>query len=376
MDVAALRASWARVEALGPEVPELFYALLFTMAPALRDMFPVAMTAQRDRLLRALGHIVSHVDDAPRLVPYLERLGRDHRRFAVRDEHYPVVGRALLATLQRALGPMWTPRLAADWAAAYQAAADIMRDAAARAATTGPPFWDATVTAVQRRCAQVTVLTVVPHQPYPFRPGQALAVEYPRRPRLWRYLSPANAPRADGSLELHVRAVPAGQVSPALAYQCRPGESVRLGAPVGAVPIGSRDLLFIAGGTGLAPLRSIVEGFAGTGDPRSLTLVVGADTEPELYDRPGLAALAAAVSTVDIQLAVARGDPGPYRRGTALDVALRHRNWSAHDIYVCGSPAMVAGTRAGLAAAGYRPERIISGWESWDDASALSGVAR
>src|SRR5262249_44160176 len=158
------------------------------------------MTAQRDRLLVALGHIVSHVDKRPELLPYLEQLGRDHRRFGVTELHYPIVGRALLATLERAMGHGWTQRLAAEWAAAYQLVAGVMMAAAAKAATTSPPWWEATIVDVQRRCAQITVLTVTLAMPYPYLPGQSVAVEFPRRPRLWRYLSPANAPRADQSI--------------------------------------------------------------------------------------------------------------------------------------------------------------------------------
>ena len=361
MDVDALRASWARVRARGDEAPALFYAILFTMAPQLRSMFPIAMTAQRDRLLAALGRIVSQVDDLAGLVSYLEQLGRDHRRFAVAEHQYPIVGRALLATLQRVLGPLWTSSLATDWAAAYQLVSDVMIDAAAKAAATSPPWWDATVTAVQRRSSQVTVLTAVPgwpQPPHPFRPGQSIAVEYGPRPRLWRYFSPANAPRADGSIELHVRAVRAGQVSPALAYRCQPGDTLRLGAPVGTAlcgyRAGRRDLLLIAGGTGLAPLRSIVEDLAGTGDRRGVALVVGAETEADLYDLPALRALHTALPSLRVGLAVARGHPGPAQPGTAVEVVLRERDWSQRDIYVCGSPGMVAGTTAALHRAGYR----------------------
>jgi NAD(P)H-flavin reductase/hemoglobin-like flavoprotein len=369
MDANALRASWARVRARGDEAPALFYAMLFTMAPHLRAMFPIAMTAQRDKLLAALGRIVSHVDDADGLLSYVEQLGRDHRRFAVAEQHYPIVGRALLATLHRVLGPAWTPGLAADWTAAYQLVADTMVEAAAKAATTSPPWWEATVIAVQRRCAQVTVLTAVPNLAYPFHPGQSVAVEYPRRPRLWRYFSPANAPRADGSLELHVRAVHAGQVSPALAYRCQVGDTLRLGAPVGtalcAYRTSRRDLLLIAGGTGLAPLRSIVEDLAAAGDRRAVCLVVGADTAAELYDLPALRGLHAALPSLRVGLAVARGHPGAAQPGSAVEVALRQRDWSAHDIYVCGSPGMVAGTTSALRAAGYA-DVVRDGADGWD----------
>ncbi|MFC7761892.1 FAD-binding oxidoreductase [Catellatospora bangladeshensis] len=74
---------------------------------------------------------------------------------------------------------------------------------------------------------------------------------------MWRLLSPANTPRADGTIEFHVRAQPGGELSPALVHQLREGDQVRLGAPVGRrltlTPGGGRDLLLIAAGTGLAP---------------------------------------------------------------------------------------------------------------------------
>ena len=81
-------------------------------------MFPLGMANQRDKLLAALGQVVSHVDDLDAVVPVLQQLGRDHRRFGVVRDHYPAVGQALLATLEH-FSSEWTPELARDWAAAY-----------------------------------------------------------------------------------------------------------------------------------------------------------------------------------------------------------------------------------------------------------------
>ncbi|MET9549130.1 hypothetical protein ABZY36_28035 [Streptomyces sp. NPDC006627] len=60
----------------------------------------------------------------------------------------------------------------------------------------------------------------------------------------------------------HVRAVPGGTVSNALVHRARPGDSLRLGPPEGDMvlrPTAGRDLLFVAGGTGLAPIRALIE---------------------------------------------------------------------------------------------------------------------
>ena len=119
MDTAALRSSWDQVTSSGDEVPLFFYSHLFLSHPELRSMFPISMAAQRDRLVGALGRIVSNVDDLAQVTPFIEQLGRDHRRFSVVANHYNAVGASLLATLKHFLGPAWTDQLAGDWAAAY-----------------------------------------------------------------------------------------------------------------------------------------------------------------------------------------------------------------------------------------------------------------
>ncbi len=76
-----------------------FYGQLFAMDTEIRAMFPAAMDVQRKRFFRALVRIVQDQGDAAVLVPYLEQLGRAHRKFGVRERHYGVFRRALLATL-------------------------------------------------------------------------------------------------------------------------------------------------------------------------------------------------------------------------------------------------------------------------------------
>ena len=68
-------------------------------------MFPPSMAAQRDRLVAALGAVVANVDNLDAAVPFLQGLGRDHRKFAVEPGHYPAVGASLLALLLVLLVP-------------------------------------------------------------------------------------------------------------------------------------------------------------------------------------------------------------------------------------------------------------------------------
>lgn len=367
MDAAALKASWAQVAELGDQAAAYFYATLFSLDPELRRLFAPSMGSQRDRLLSALGHIVSNVEDTEALVPFVQQLGRDHRRFEVTAEHFPTVGRALLHTLAHGLGPAWNDQLAADWAEAYGLVSKVMIEAAEAAQQVEPPWWNAEIVSHERRSPDVAVLTVRPEHELRYRSGQSIAVETHLRPRVWRYLSPANARRPDGTIEFHVRAVAGGQFSPALVYQARQGDVLRLGAPIGTqltVSQDSRqDLLLLAGGTGGAPMKAIVEELASNLDSRRVTLVVGAATRWDLYDMPALFQLAEELRW--LQVIPAMSDDPIQPRETVVEAALRAGSWYDRQIYVCGSPAMVNGTRQVLLERGYQPDAMR--FELFDD---------
>ena len=226
-------------------------------------MFPLSMSHQRDKFVGALGRIVSHADQIEKDAAFLQHLGRDHRKYAVLAEHYDAVGASLCATLMHFLGSEWDEYLAGHWTAAYQIVARLMVEAAETSSETSPDWWDAEVLSVERRTMDLTLLTVRPRRPFQYLPGQSISMEIPQRPRQWRYFSPANAPRADGSIDLHVQQIDGGQVSPAVVRFLKVGNAVKLGAPVGerlTRRVGDpRDLLLVAGGTGLAPLLAVLE---------------------------------------------------------------------------------------------------------------------
>ncbi|GGL89558.1 FAD-binding oxidoreductase [Micromonospora yangpuensis] len=235
----------------------------------------------------------------------------------------------------------------------------------------------------------IAILTVRPVRPVAHRPGQAVPVRTPRHPDRWRWYCPANAPRPDDTIELHVRAVPAGTVSGTLVHRVRPGELLHLGPPAdtGLRLVDGRDLLLIAGGTGLAPLRALVEQVAAAPAGRRVTLVVGSRTFVELYDSISLDDLQSAHDWLRLVPAFShdpQAEPGEV--GDALTVALDHRHGDQR-VYVCGPPAMLAGSRLRLLAAGVPADRIhlpgqpsvptgrvsVSArtWREWDD---LAGV--
>ncbi|MGR6319648.1 globin domain-containing protein [Micromonospora soli] len=361
MDAARLKRSWSLVAAHGDQVPLYFYSTLFLAYPETRQMFPTNMAGQRDRLVSALGHIVSHVDQVDRLVGFLQELGADHRKFAVRAEHYPAVGEALVATLRHFLGEVWTDELAADWTAAYGLVSKVMIEAAEAAESTSPPWWVGEILAHERRTFDVAVLTVRPQYLLPFTPGQSIGVSHPAV-RSWRYYSPANAPRPDGTLELHVRAAPGGVVSSRLVYGCAVGDQVHLASPVGdrltLWQAGTSDLLLLAGGTGWAPVKALVEQVAAEGSGRRVDLYVGSRSRAEFYDTDAMDKLAASYPWLTVNYVVGMDPRRPGELVHVADRALADGDWRSRHVYVCGSDEMVSHSVAALTQAGYHPGQV------------------
>jgi nitric oxide dioxygenase len=97
----------------------MFYDRLFEIAPPVRAMFPADMTEQRKKLMAMLAVVVGGLSNLESVLPAASALAQRHVSYGAKPEHYPVVGAALLWTLERGLGEAWTLELAAAWTAAY-----------------------------------------------------------------------------------------------------------------------------------------------------------------------------------------------------------------------------------------------------------------
>jgi len=356
-------ASFSRLESAADAAMTYFYGQLFAMEPEIAAMFPAAMDAQRRRMFRAFGKIATGGDD---LVPYLELLGRVHRKDGVRERHFEVFRRALIATLQRFCGDECDTT---TWESAFDHAASVMMKAAA--ADTRPAWWIGTVTRTELRAPGIAVLTLHPDQPLSYLPGQHISVQTPHWPRQWRTYSIANAPRADGTLSLHIRAVEGGMVSHALVHHVAAGDPLVLGAPSGMMTLdvsSTRDVLCLAGGTGLAPIKAIVEALAssgagtrsgaGTGGKRrEIALYVGARRHRDLYDMADLRELELAYPWLQVIPAVSAEPARDAMSGTLPELAVQ-AGWPGRDIYVSGPDQMIVKTIHVLRDLGAPPERI------------------
>ncbi|WP_240197155.1 globin domain-containing protein [Nonomuraea lactucae] len=324
-----------------------FYGRLFAECPHLRGMFPPAMDGQRDRLFRALTRIVWSLDSPDSLAAFLGHLGRDHRKYGVIADHYAAVGEALLATVRTFAADIWDDEIEAAWAAAYDAAADLMIGAAKDDAQLSPAWWLADVIDHDRRTDDITVVTLRPTQRLPYTAGQYVTVQTARWPRVWRTFSIANAPRPDNTIRLHVRSVPGGWVSTTLARDTRIGDTVMVGPPMGTMAPpddGTRDVLCVAGGTGLAPLKAVIEQIIASGRRPNIHLLYGARTAAELYDLPDLVRMESSFPWLRVLPVVSHQPSYDGMRGSLPDVTQRFHSWAEHEVYVCGPPGMVRET--------------------------------
>lgn len=364
-----LKECLTRLEADPAGAMSYFYGRLFAAEPRLRSLFPPAMGHQHDRFFHAITRIVWSQDNPEELARHLRRLGRGHRKYGVRREHHAAVEAALLATLRAFAADVWTGAAEHAWTAAYRTAAAIMIDAAERDAETAPPWWVAEVAGHDRRDHDLAVLTLRPERPLPFLAGQHVTVQTARWPRAWRPYSVANAPRADGTLRLHVRARPGGWVSGALVRGTAPGDTVSLGPAEGTMtldPGSPRGLLLIGGGTGLAPMKALAEQAAG-GDPdRDVRLLAAARTARGLYDLAELRELEAGCAGLRVVPVLSRSAeadaPGGALLGHVPDVlpALLDGvpGWRDHDAYVAGPVPFVRRTVTALQRHGMSLARV------------------
>src|ERR1044071_3525987 len=117
--IKLVQDSFAKVAPISEQAAVIFYDRLFEVAPSVKAMFPIDMTEQRKKLMATLAVVVNGLSNLEAVLPAASALAKRHVSYGAKPEHYPVVGGALLWTLEKGLGEAWTPDVAAAWTAAY-----------------------------------------------------------------------------------------------------------------------------------------------------------------------------------------------------------------------------------------------------------------
>ena len=193
----------------------------------------------------------------------------------------------------------------------------------------------ATVTTIEELTHDVRRLVLKLAKPVAHSPGQYVQVQFDAGHA--RPYSMAGWGR-DDEFEFHVRVVPDGRVSGYVARQLRVGDAVKLSGP----------LVCVAGGTGLAPILSILRGALAHGMRQAMHLYVGVRSPRDLYGLDWIAHLQAQHPGLRVDVVVAAGgDPAVHRPGLVTDaIAQDHQDLAGWRAYLCGSPPMVeAATR-------------------------------
>jgi hemoglobin-like flavoprotein len=117
--VNLVQESFSKVAPISDQAAVLFYDRLFEVAPAVKAMFPADLREQRKKLMATLAVVVNGLGHLESVLPAASALAKRHVGYGAKPEHYPVVGGALLWTLEQGLGDAWTPDVADAWKTAY-----------------------------------------------------------------------------------------------------------------------------------------------------------------------------------------------------------------------------------------------------------------
>lgn len=189
-----------------------------------------------------------------------------------------------------------------------------------------------------------------------YLPGQYVNVSVPGTSQTRSY-SFSSMPR-EGVVEFLVRNIPNGLMSSYLAGSARPGDALTLTGPIGSFYLRdvTRPLLFLAGGTGLAPFLAMLESLRHKETGQPIHMIYGVTNDADLVELDKLAAFAAAIPGFTYVTVVADPASTHERKGYVThhlpDAALHGGNL---DLYLCGPPPMVDAVRATLAEKGVKP---------------------
>lgn len=194
-----------------------------------------------------------------------------------------------------------------------------------------------------------------------FEPGQFMELISPTGIR--RAYSLANTGNWDGRLEFFIRLHADGQFSEFLSM-AQPGDKLRVKGPMGAFGLDNASLRprwFVGGGTGLAPLLSMLRQMAEFGESQPAKLFYGANRHAELFALAELQTLQNDLPQLETQISLIEGDA----EWTGLSGTPVHALSKAlltvgelPDIYVCGPPAMIDAVEAVARNAGLPPEQL------------------
>ncbi|WP_333618570.1 FAD-binding oxidoreductase [Dietzia sp.] len=381
---------------------------LTTMSPLVRAELPRDLDEQYTVLVRLYRLALTRVEESAgeraaveAVLELFRDLGFDLAKYQVSEEQFAEFGAAMREALADVAGKEWTEELGRTQTQFY----DIIARALAAGASEAEEelganrfLVGARVVDVQRPTRGLAVVRLLTDVPMDYLPGQYMSVLTPYKHAVWRKLSPSIPANPARQIEFHVRAVEGGTLSPALVAMVAPGDRWVLSTPLGELEIARnpaparapgegaagkppqlvrgdhQDVLIIAGGTGIAPVRSLILDISRFGDNPRVHLFYGARYPGELYDLHSLVSMSAHSPWLTVQpVAEEREDPWwldtsgaePFPQtlhrftyGRLDKVVTAYGGWGDRQIILAGPPEMISATKKALIARGAPPENI------------------
>jgi nitric oxide dioxygenase len=275
------------VAAHAEAITRRFYALMFAGNPEVKAYFNQAHQhsgGQQRALAGAICAYAANIDNLGALGPAVELIAQKHCSLGIQAEHYPIVGKHLLAAIVDVLGEAATPQVLAAWGEAYQFLAKVFIDreqAIYDEQAAAPGGWNGyRKFVVDRRVAEsdvVVSLYLKPADGEPiaaFKPGQYVTVQidHPTTPTSPRNYSLSDRPGRD-YYRISVKREPSlapdapeGLISNYLHDEVRGGDALNIGPPCGEFTLEATaeegPVVLLSGGIGITPLLSMAHTLA------------------------------------------------------------------------------------------------------------------
>lgn len=217
----------------------------------------------------------------------------------------------------------------------------------------------ATLESLETVCTSVSrlVLRLEEGCDFAFQPGQYIRLRPPGL-RVPRAYSIASTPSDMPFVTLLIRHVEGGEVTRWLTERATVGDRLVLQAPLGgfAAETRARRQVFIAGGTGLAPILAMIAAQDESSGPKLLCF--GCSAREHLFMVDELRALERATPGLEVRIALLTGAEGTIRKGHAVALLEPEDLEPDAAFHLCGPPGMIDAARQTLRAAGIAPEKI------------------
>ncbi|WP_455820225.1 NO-inducible flavohemoprotein [Pseudomonas cerasi] len=377
--IAIVKSTIPAVAALGPRLTSHFYQRMFAHNPELKDIFNMSNQStgnQPEALFNAICAYASNLDNLVALGPAVEKIAQKHTSFAIRPDHYPIVGEHLLASIDEMLHP--GEEVLAAWGKAYGVLAGIFvqREEQIYAATEGKVGgWrgghrEFVISEIVPQSSVIKSFTLTPVDGLPvadYKAGQYLAV-WVKEPGFEnqeiRQYSLTRTPNGR-DYRIAVRHEEGGVMSNWL-HQQQPGQRVHLAPPAGDFFLditAETPVTLMSGGVGLTPMLAMLSQLAKDKHPAAVQWL-------HATENGATHAFAEEVSMLGAQLPrfwqhiwynhPQAQDEGQYQqRGLMNLLPLESRiSDPAMHYYLCGPLAFMAGEERQLLELGVKKDHI------------------